>query len=504
MNRPRDGEKRMKVVCVMRKVWVFLALSVVLSPHELYGFDVREGFSEVVKETLPAVVSVRVEKEVEVAGGGGGLPFGGRVFPEGHPLFELFDKFEWPQGNQQPRQRKGVADGSGFVVRSEGIVVTNNHVVEGADSIRVTTQEGESYDAEVVGSDPQTDLALLRLEGVEGRMPVLVFGDSDEAEVGDWTLAIGNPLGHLGGSVTAGIISARNRDIRSGIYDDYIQTDTSINQGNSGGPLLNADGEVIGVNTIIFSSGGGGSIGLSFSIPSNLAKLVVAQLLETGSTQRGWLGVEIEDVSEDVSEALDYGGRQGALIARVLPDSPAERGGMKDYDILLRFDGKEVPNGRRLPLIVGLSEVDSLVSVVVWREGRERELRVRLGERGTSEARYREESEEKEVRGAKEEGVGGGLGFRLGEITDDLRRRLGVSRDVVGAIILEVSRGGEAESKGLVVGDIIVEVDRRVVQDVEGVLRGLREVESRGSGVVLLKVRRRNGRNDVVGLRLKQ
>ena len=456
--------------------------------------SVLEGFSEIVKKTLPAVVSIRVLKEQDLGDSRSGLM---NNLPPNHPLRDLFRRFEIPDGSEEPRVRRGFADGSGFLIRSDGVVVTNHHVIEGAKEITVTMQGGKTYKASLVGADPQTDLAVIQLKGVEEVLPYLTFGDSDQAEVGNWTIAIGNPLGQLGGSVTAGIISARNRDIRSGIYDDYIQTDTSINQGNSGGPLLNVAGQVIGVNTVIFSTGGG-SIGLSFSIPSNLVKLVVDQLVETGSTQRGWLGVEIQNVTPDVAEALGYKDRKGALIVKVRPNTPAERAGLQDYDILTSFDGKEVPSARRLPLIVGLSQVGSIAEMEVWREGRVIRLAARVGERDNSSLAQSED--EKQPR--NEATPNQNFGFGVGELNNEFRERLNLDSAIQGIVVVEVAPDSPAENAGLAIGDIITELDRTPIRSVPQAEQLMKNFQRQNKEVLIMKIRKRNGESAIVGLRI--
>ena len=466
-----------------------------------------EGFSDVVKTTLPAVVNIRSVR-VEKLGAEGlnlrGFDLGDRLPPDS-PLRELFERFMIPPEGDRFRDNRGVSAGSGFLIDSEGLVVTNNHVIEGAETIEVKTQTGENFLADLVGTDPQTDLAVLRLRDVDKRLPYLEFGDSDKIEVGDWTIAIGNPLGNLGGSVTAGIVSARNRDIRTGLYDDYIQTDASINRGNSGGPLINTSGEVIGVNTIIFSANGGGSIGLSFSIPSNLAKLVVGQLVSSGEASRGWLGVEIVNVEDDVSDALDYRGNSGALVTRVLPDSPAEKAGFKSYDIITKFGDKVVPNSRRLPLIVGLSEVDTMVPVEIWRDGREKTLMVRLGLRD-DDAIARSDSgvpdNDDSGRNDSDDFTEKGIGIELADINDQIRNKVGLQRGEGGAVIVRVTVGSQAFDKGIRVGDVILEINKDKVSNARDVKELLSKAKREGRKVALVRLRASDRRNVVVGFRI--
>src|SRR5690606_30845822 len=287
-----------------------------------------ESFSDLVKKVSPAVVNIASTQETQMPRGLPGLPFSA---PEGSPFREFFERFNEQFGERfgAPSVRRATALGSGFIIDPEGYVVTNNHVIDGASEVSVRLDDETAYPAEIVGTDPATDLALLKID-VGKRLPSLVLGDSDKAEVGDWVLAVGNPFG-LGGSVTAGIISARGRNIQAGPYDDFLQIDASINRGNSGGPLFNLDGEVIGVNTAIYSPNGG-SVGIGFAIPSNMVKSVVTQLREHGSVERGWLGVQIQNVTPDLAEALGLEEAAGALVAAVTPGSPAEEAGIRTGD----------------------------------------------------------------------------------------------------------------------------------------------------------------------------
>ena len=334
------------------------------------------SFADLAEQISPSVVNITTA--TVVAGRTNDGPQG--IVPEGSPFEDFFREFEDRRGDNGDRPRRSSALGSGFVISEDGYIVTNNHVIEGADEIMIEFFSGDELSAELVGTDPNTDIALLKVDA-DGPLPFVPFGDSDTARVGDWVVAMGNPLGQ-GFSVSAGIVSARNRAL-SGTYDDYIQTDAAINRGNSGGPLFNMNGEVIGVNTAILSPNGG-SIGIGFSMASNVVTRVVDQLQEFGETRRGWLGVRIQDVSPDMAEAMGLETTAGAAVTDV-PEGPARDGGIETNDIIIRFDGREVEDTRGLVRIVGNSPVGATVDVVVLRDGRTETLQVTLGRRETAE-----------------------------------------------------------------------------------------------------------------------
>ena len=321
-----------------------------------------DGFADLAARLLPAVVNVSTTQTLKKED----MPDMPQ-FPPGSPFDEFFKDFMERQKGQDATPRKVTALGSGFIIDPSGLVVTNNHVIDDAEQITVILHDTQAFKAKIVGRDTKADLALLKIE-VPTKLPFVQFGDSDGARVGDWVIAIGNPFG-LGGTVTAGIVSARARDINAGPYDDFIQTDASINKGNSGGPLFNMKGEVIGINTAIFSPSGG-SIGIGFSIPSNEAKPVLADLQKYGKTRRGWLGVRIQSVTPDIAESLGLKEQKGALVAGTTPDGPAEKAGIKAGDVILTFDGKDVVDMRRLPRIVAETGIDKDVDVQLWRGGK--------------------------------------------------------------------------------------------------------------------------------------
>ena len=331
---------------------------------------VPASFADLAEELMPSVVNISTSTTVVT--NSNPLPF---QFPPGSPFEDMFKEFGTPQ------ERKSAALGSGFIIDENGIVVTNNHVIQDADDIIVRVNGDEEYKAKVVGADPLSDIAVLQLETEEKFKPV-GFGDSDKARIGDWVLAIGNPFG-LGGTVTAGIISARNRSIGLSRYEDFIQTDASINSGNSGGPLFDMEGNVIGINTAIL--GRNGSIGIGFSIPSNSAQQVIKQLIEFGETKRGWLGVRIQDVTKEIAEAEELDKPRGALVASVAENSPSEKAGIQAGDIILEFNGVEIKQMKELPAIVARTDVGKNVDVKIWRNKKEITKKVLLGRLETSD-----------------------------------------------------------------------------------------------------------------------
>lgn len=455
-----------------------LAATLIWLPDAAGARGTPESFADLVDKLLPAVVNVSTSHSV-AAHGEEGPQF---EFPPGSPFRDFFDQFN---RRREDRPRRAQSLGSGFIVDPSGYIVTNNHVIEGADRITVTLFDDTTLDAELVGLDNKTDLALLKVE-TDSDLPYVSWGNSDKARVGDWVIAIGNPLG-LGGTVTAGIVSARQRDINSGPYDDFIQTDAPINRGNSGGPLFNIDGEVIGINTAIYSQSGG-SIGIGFAIPSNLADGVIDQLREFGTTRRGWLGVQIQAVTEEIAESLGLGQAHGALVAGVLENSPAESAKMKTGDVILRFDGKAVPESRRLPRIVAETSVGKTVDVVVWRDGREESIKVTLGELEKFDQAALETPSREDERGQQRSISELGLG--LSTITPQLAEKYSFESDKEGVVITGIETGSGAEEKGLREGDIIVEVNQEKVGTPDAVAARIKDASDDGRRSVLLLIDR--------------
>ena len=410
------------------------------------------SFADLAERLSPAVVNIATAQTIEQP------RRDGPQVPEGSPFEDLFrDFFE----NGQPRAPQTVQSlGSGFVISPEGYIVTNNHVIEEADEITVNFTDGSSLTATLVGTDPKVDLALLKVEPSEP-LAFVSFGDSDATRVGDWVLAIGNPFG-LGGSVSAGIVSAHHRDINSGPYDDFIQTDAAINKGNSGGPLFNMAGEVIGVNSAIISPTGG-SIGIGFSIPSNLAKGVIEQLREFGVTRRGWLGVRIQTVNDEMAEALGMDQAMGALVADVTDGSPAAAGGIEAGDVIIKFDGADVEEMRDLPRMVADTAVDSTVRVVVFRKGKTQTLKITIALLEEGNGRVAAKGPDKDGGGPGDELELSELGLMLGTLSADARTKFGIADDITGVVVTDVANGGSADEKGVRPGDVIVEVGQEPV-----------------------------------------
>lgn len=451
-----------------------------------------ESFADLTETVSPAVVFITSTQMAETGGGERpSIPF---QFPPGSPFEKFFKQFEDQFGqvpDRAPHPVTGV--GSGFLIDSSGYVVTNNHVIDGAEKLEIKLNDGRTFPAEIVGTDPKTDLGLLKIDS-DVSLPFVSFGDSDEMRVGDWVLAVGNPFG-LGGTVTAGIISARNRDINSGPYDDFLQTDAAINRGNSGGPMFNLDGEVIGVNTAIFSPNGG-SVGIGFAIPSNIAKSVVAQLRDHGSVERGWLGVKIQGVTPDLAEAMRMPEAKGALVANVNENSPAARAGLRQGDVILRFDGHEIERMRDLPRLVAEVPPGRTVSVQVLRDGAKTEIGVTLA-RLTPQVM------------AAADATGGApgtlksevLGATLSSLSERERQQLNLPESAEGAVITDLRPDGPAAAQGLRVGDVITRIDGTKVAGPSAVEVRLAKATEENRKVVLLLLNRR-GDEIFVGLKL--
>ena len=461
---------------ILRALWV-TALTMALVIAQALSAQARpESFAGLAERVSDAVVNITTS--TVVAQGAGPSP----IVPEGSPFEDFFREFRDRSG-QGERPRRTSALGSGFVISEDGYVVTNNHVIDAADEIIIEFFSGEELNAEVIGTDPKTDIALLKVETDEP-LPFVSFGDSDTARVGDWVMAMGNPLGQ-GFSVSAGIVSARNRAL-SGTYDDYIQTDAAINRGNSGGPLFNMDGQVIGVNTAILSPTGG-SIGIGFSMASNVVTRVVDQLKEFGETRRGWLGVRIQDVSEDVAEAMELEEARGALVTDV-PEGPAAEAGMEAGDVILSFDGKPVEDTRELVRQVGNTEVGKTVRVTVFRQGKTQTLRVTLGRREVAEGTVPTAQQGGDAPAdAPETSL---LGLTVKPLDDELRGQLDLSADATGLVVTDVDNLSEAYEKGLRAGDLITEAGQQKVASGEALEDRIAEAREAGRTSILLLVRR--------------
>ena len=469
-----DYRRAAKALALTRGVpiraWIAgLSFLIVIFAWSLAARAAPESFADLAERLLPTVVNIATTQVVENR--------------RGEEFEEFFKEFFERRGGEPPPQRKRRASslGSGFIIDSSGYIVTNYHVIKDADEITVRLQDDTLLEAELIGGDEKMDLALLKVES-DTPLPATTWGSSAKTRIGDWVIAIGNPFG-LGGTVTAGIISARQRDINSGPYDDFIQTDAAINRGNSGGPMFNLDGEVVGVNTAIFSPSGG-SIGIGFAIPSDRAKKIVLQLREFGEVRRGWLGVRIQTVTEELAEGLRLGKPRGALVASVTEDGPAEKGGILGGDVILEFDGREVSEMRKLPLMVAETPIGQEVEVVVWRKGEEKTVKIQLGELDDEQiARATTTPEAVEDTGKVPD-----LGLALGRITPELRERFGLAEKTDGVVITEVDSEGSAAEKGLKPGDVIVEVDQEEVDSPAQVAERVKKAKDQGYRVVTLLV----------------
>ena len=449
-----------------------VGLGLGLAPaSDVQAFGTPESFADLADQVSPAVVNITTS--AMVAGPADGMP----MVPEGSPFQDFFEDFGPPGGGTH---REG-ALGSGFVISEDGYIVTNNHVIEGADEIEIEFFSGERLKAKLVGTDLKTDIALLKVES-DKPLPFVSFGNSDLMRVGDWVMAMGNPLGQ-GFSVSAGIVSARGREL-SGTYDDFIQTDAAINQGNSGGPLFNMDGQVIGVNTAILSPNGG-SIGIGFSMGSNVVSKVVDQLKEFGETRRGWLGVQIQDVTADVAEAMGLQEAKGALVTDV-PEGPAREAGIASGDVITMFAGEEVADAGDLTRRVADAPVGEAVPVIVLRGGQTEMLEVTLGRREDAEAVTMPASATAPDAPSEMET----LGMTLAPLDDDLRDRLGLDASAEGLIVLNVDPASEAYTKGLVEGDLITEAGQQHISRLQDIEDRIKDAKDAGRKSILLLVRR--------------
>ena len=443
---------------------------------------VPESFADLADKLMPSVVNISTTQTVRTTTNQ--FPF---QFPPGSPFGEMFKDFE------RPTERKASSLGSGFIISANGTVVTNNHVIAGADDIIVRVGDKE-YKAKVIGADPYMDIAVLRIETNDQFKPVS-FGDSDKSRVGDWAVAIGNPFG-LGGTVTAGIISARNRDINLTRYDDFIQTDASINQGNSGGPLFNLKGEVIGINTAIIAPGQSGSIGIGFAIPANAASNVIDQLIKFGETKRGWLGVRIQEVTKEIAEVEKLKKPQGALVASVGEKSPADKAGIKAGDIILNFDGKKIDTMRTLPKVVASTEVGKSVELKIWRNKKLISKRLILGRLESSE-----EFKEKKTKVVKKVEDIEKLKIAVRDITEEDISSRNLNKKTSGVVITEISNRSPLTNL-LSVNDIIIEVQKSPVKSSIDLKRLVDNFFQKGEKTLLLTVINKNNQRRYLGVKI--
>ena len=444
-----------------------------------------DSFADLAEKLMPSVVNISTTQTVRTTTNQ--FPF---QFPPGSPFEDMFKEF------QRPTERKASSLGSGFIIKKDGVVVTNNHVIANAEDIIVRVDDKE-YSAKVLGADPYADIAVLKIKDSNANFATVNFGDSDKARVGDWVVAIGNPFG-LGGTVTSGIISARNRDINLTRYDDFIQTDASINQGNSGGPLFNLKGEVIGINTAIIAPGQSGSIGIGFAIPANAASNIIDQLIQFGETRRGWLGVRIQEVTKEIAEVENLKKPKGALVASVGEKSPADKAGIKAGDIILEFDGKVIETMRKLPKVVAGTKVGKSVELKIWRNKKLISKRLTLG-RLESSNEFKEKKAElpKKIKEIDVESLK--ITVRALNANDITSRKL--TKNTKGALILEISK--RSPIAGLLnVNDIIIEVQKKPLEKIESLDKLVKKVKDQGQPLYLTIINNNNQRR-YLGVKLK-
>ncbi len=436
-----------------------------------------ESFSELIKKASPSVVNIIAVKVIR-GGDGGPSPFGME-----DPMRDFFERFF---GGQVPKEYRQNALGTGFIIDEEGFILTNNHVVEQTEELKVRLSNEKEFKAQIIGRDPKTDLALIKIDADRPVIP-LILGDSDNVEVGDWVVAIGNPFG-LGNTVTAGIVSAKYRQLGGGPYDNFIQTDASINPGNSGGPLINLDGEVIGVNSVIFSQSGG-NIGIGFAIPINMAKQLLPQLRQ-GKVKRSWIGVVIQNISPELKDKLALGTEEGALVSDVVSGGPADKAGIKRGDVIIRFDDKAIRSAHDLPFVVASAPIGSTATIEIIRGNQQINLQIKTEE-------LKEEAEQEAASADETQPY---LGIEVQEITPEMARNYNLPRNS-GIIIVQVEGGSAAEQAGLAVGDIIVEIDKKPVKDLATFNRLLTGVKE---GQTLLFLIDRGGSTIFVTLTVKK
>ncbi len=467
----------------MRKIFKFglIILFLINLNTASYSSNIPSSFADLAEELMPSVVNISTTQTVVTKTN----PFPNFQFPPGSPFEDMFKEFGTPQ------ERKASALGSGFIIDKGGIVVTNNHVIKDADDILVRVNGDKEYKAKIIGTDPLSDIAVLKIESDDKFKPVK-FGNSDLARIGDWVIAIGNPFG-LGGTVTSGIISARNRSIGLSRYEDFIQTDASINQGNSGGPLFNLDGDVVGVNTAILSQGG--SIGIGFAIPSNNAKQVVDQLIKYGETKRGWLGVRIQDVTKEIADAEELDKPRGALVSSVSPGSPSEKGGIKAGDIILEFDGTTINQMRELPMIVAQTEVGKTVRVKIWRNKKEIFKKIKLGRLETSS-----DFKPKKPKALKTTVIED-LKIEVRPLNDEDIENRKLPKDTAGVVITSID--ADSPVKNLMINNIIIEAQKKKIKtpgDLQNIVKSSLVANNKTILVVIY-----NNENQIsyIGIKLK-
>jgi len=481
-------------------VSTFAATCLALAPAAAKGPD---SLADLATQVSDAVVNISATQMIEAKRGKGGEAMPG--MPPGAPFDDLFEEFfkrrQGQGGPEFPRQRKSSSLGSGFVIDASGIVITNNHVIADATEVMVILTDGQKLKAEIIGKDQKVDVAVLRVKP-EKPLKAVKFGDSDKARVGDWVLAVGNPFG-LGGSVTSGIVSARNRNIDSGPYDNYIQTDAAINKGNSGGPLFNMDGEVIGINTAILSPSGG-SVGIGFATPANTVAPVVDQLRNFGETRRGWLGVRIQNVDDAIAENLGLGATRGALVAGVDDKGPSKPAGLKAGDVIVKFDGKPIKESRDLPKLVAATPIGKEIELVIMRGGKEHTKAVKLGRLEDGEKVASREPGKETPEAPERTASQSALGLELAKLSDELRNRFQI-KDAVksGVVITGVDPRSDAAEKRLMAGEILLEVNQEAVSDPADAVKKIKALKDAGKKTALLIVANGQGDTHFVALPLE-
>ena len=463
----------------IKKLLILLFLTFFSS--QVFAEDVPLSFADLAEKLMPSVVNISTTQIIVTKSN----PFPGFEFPPGSPFEDMFKEFGTPQ------KRKSSALGSGFIIDAKGIVITNNHVIQGAEDILVRVDGDKEYKAKVIGADPLSDVAVLKIDSKDKFIPVK-FGNSDLARIGDWVIAIGNPFG-LGGTVTAGIISARNRSIGLSRYEDYIQTDASINQGNSGGPLFDMNGDVIGINTAIL--GQSGSIGIGFSIPSNSAKKVVEQLIKFGETKRGWLGVRIQVVTKEIADVEKLDEPRGALVASVAEKSPSDKAGIRAGDIILEFNNTEIKEMKELPKIVAQTEVGKTVEVKVWRNKKEIIKKIKLGRLETSEDFKKKEKKVESVISEIKS-----LKITARVLTDkDIKKRK-LPNQTTGLVITNIAK--DSPVSNLNINDIIIEVQKKKIKSIQDIDKIIKETLKSNQKTILIAIYNNQNQRTYVGVKL--